>query len=250
MRSLAQSLARFARDRTSGAAQLARLAATIIAEAERYGLPARQLRRIRRRLALAHPAMAAVWNAAHAEDPQVFVTRSRHGSAAAARVARRLLSRKRVVTISFSSTILEALRGSRRFVCVAESRPGGEGARMVRALRRRGAHARVIPDSAVAAWVARAGAVVLGADAVTAHGVVNKIGSRLLALAARAEDLPCYVVSDTSKFAVPPHRFPAPRLSPDGRFESVELDLITRVITERGLLTPRFVELLVSRDAP
>ncbi|HEX9581887.1 MAG TPA: hypothetical protein VF970_12355 [Gemmatimonadales bacterium] len=245
MRADDRATARFERDRKSGAAELARRAATLIHRAVRRGVPAKDLQRLRRRVARAHPTMAAVWNAAHADDPLAFVTQSRTGASSAARAARRLLSRRRIVTVSYSSSVLDALSGSPRAIYVAESLPGGEGTRMAAALRRRGIPARVIPDAAMAAWVARAAAVVFGADAVTARGIVNKIGSRLLALAARAEGIPCYVVTDTSKFAVPPTRFPSPRLSPDGRFEWVELELITRVITERGLLTPRFVEVLL-----
>jgi translation initiation factor 2B subunit (eIF-2B alpha/beta/delta family) len=191
--------------------------------------------------------MAAVWNAAHASDPVGFAQGLRSARQQAARRARRLLSRHAVVTLSYSSTVVAALGGRTVPVSVALSLPGGEGARTVRALRRRGTPATIIPDAAMAAHVARARAVVLGADAVTARGVINKVGSRLLALAARAERLPCYVVTDTGKFAAPPARFPEPRLPPDGLFERVELDLITRIVTERGLLTPRSVELLVSR---
>jgi len=181
--------------------------------------------------------MAAVWNAAHAPNPQRFLKGMQIGWRRAARAARRLLpSSGTIITLSYSATVLEALRGTKAHVAVAESLPGGEGARTARRLRAAGSTATVIPDAAAGQWAATADAVLLGADAVTRRGVINKVGSRLLALAAKAERTPCYVVADTSKFAWRLARFPLPVLGPGDRFEYVELDLIRRVITEHGAL--------------
>jgi len=232
------AIVRFEGDRTSGASELARRAVHLLTRAQQSGVPARGLEALRRRLARAHPTMAAVWNAAHAPNPQQFLRGMQIGWRRVARAARRLLPRSgTIITCSYSATVLEALRGSQARVVVAESRPGGEGARTVRRLRTGGTTATVIPDAAVGQWAVTAEAVILGADAVTPRGVINKVGSRLLALAAKAERTPCYVVADTSKFAWRLARFPLPALGPGALFEYVELDLIRRVITEHGALT-------------
>ena len=182
--------------------------------------------------------MAAVWNAAHAPDPRRFLKDIEVGWRRAARHARRLLPRRgTILTLSYSATVLEALRGTKAHVVVAESLPGGEGARTAMRLRAAGTAATVVPDATVGQWAVTADAVIFGADAVTRRGVINKVGSRLLALAAKAERMPCYVVADTSKFAFRVSRFPPPGLGPGDRFEYVELDLIRRVVTEHGALT-------------
>lgn len=229
-----QRIRRFEQNRRSGAAELARQAVAILAAARTRGVPAGALTWLRRRLAAGHPTMASVWNAVHAGDPREFLRAQTVAWRRAARNARRLLpSSGTVVTLSYSSTVVAALERRRGQVIVAESLPGGEGERMARALRRRGTRATVVPDATLAAWVTEADAVVFGADAVTRRGVINKVGSRLLALAARAERCPCYVVADTSKFALPGSRFPLPDLRPGDVFEYVALALVTRVITER-----------------
>lgn len=233
-RRLERRIRKFERNRQSGAAELAREAVTILEAARGRGVDAGTLNRLRSRLARAHPTMAAVWNAAHAAEPREFLKVIAVAWRRAARNARRLLpSSGTVVTLSYSSTVVAALERRRGQVIVAESLPGGEGERTARALRRRGTRAMVVPDATVAAWVAVADAVVFGADAVTRRGVINKVGSRLLALAAKAERCPCYVVTDSSKFTLPSSPFPLPRLRPGDLFEYTDLSLITRVITER-----------------
>lgn len=229
-----QRIRRFEQNRRSGAAELARAALAILTAARARGVPAGALTRLRRRLAATHPTMASVWNAVHAPDPGAFLRAQSLAWHRAARNARRALPRGgTIVTLSYSSTVLATLERRRGRVIVAQSLPGGEGERLARTLRRCGAWATTVPDATMAAWVAEADAVVFGADAVTRRGVINKVGSRLLALAARAARCPCYVVTDTSKFTLPSSPFPLPQLGPADLFEYVERRLITRLITER-----------------
>lgn len=232
----------FEQDRESGAAQLARKTVEILQAVRNRDTDPATFDRLRRRLARAHPAMAAVWNAAHAPSPEHFLTVMDTAWRRAARHARELLPPSgMVVTLSYSSTVIETLGGRGNHVVVGLSLPGGEGARAAEALRQRGTEAYVVADAALASWVAAAEAVVIGADAVTRRGIVNKVGSRLLALAARAERCPCYVIADTTKFPRPPSPFPLPLLGPGALFEYTELALITRIVTEDGALTPRVV---------
>jgi translation initiation factor 2B subunit (eIF-2B alpha/beta/delta family) len=233
---------RFEEDRHSGSSQLARLAIQLLTDARRCGLDGDAVEALRDRLARAHPTMAAVWNAAHAQDPERFRSDMRTNWQRAAAQARRLLPRSGViVTLSYSATVLEALGGTTARIVVAESLPGGEGARTVEALKRTGTDATVVSDATLGQWAAAADAVVIGADAVTPRGVINKVGSRLLALAAKVERTPFHAVADTSKFTLPPSTFPLPLLGPDDRFEYVELELVERVVSEQGARKGRLV---------
>ncbi|GBD31592.1 MAG: hypothetical protein KatS3mg081_1302 [Gemmatimonadales bacterium] len=233
-------------DRRSGASQIARSVARILAEARSRNFSDAELEDLRLRLARSHPTMAAVWNAAHAADPERFLHLLQARQQRAVRHARQLLRGARlVITLSYSSSVIETLAGLKAGVIVGQSLPGGEGKRTAAVLKRSGIDARAAPDATLHSWIPAADAVLLGADAITRRGAVNKIGSRSLALVARVERCPCYVVADSSKFPLAPKPFPPPLLGPGARFEYVELSLLTRVITEAGALTPRVIERLV-----
>jgi hypothetical protein len=232
---LESAVARFERDRSSGASELAQAAVRLLAQARRAGLEPVALERLAVRLARAHPAMAAIWNAVRAPDPGRWLRQARRRARRAAAHARRLLPRGGVVlTVSYSATVIEALQGAGVRVVVAQSLPGGEGTQAAKRLADRGLPVTLVPDAAVGQWAAAADAVLFGADALTVRGVINKVGSRLLALAAAAERIPCCVAADSSKLAPPASGFRLPLLGPGDWFEYVEWDLVTWLITERG----------------
>jgi ribose 1,5-bisphosphate isomerase len=108
-----------------------------------------------------------------------------------------------VLTLSRSGTVLAALeRAALEAVVVATSRPGGEGVDVAERLADAGADVTLVADAAVAHHLATADvdAVVVGADAVLADGaVVNKVGTRAVALAAAREDVPVYAVAARDK---------------------------------------------------
>lgn len=243
---LERAVRRVEQDRRSGASEIARAVARILVEARRRNLSAEELESLRLRLARSHPTMAAVWNAAHANDPGRFLELLEKRRRRAVMHAQRLVRGTRlVITLSYSSGVIDTLTGIETTVIVGQSLPGGEGKRTATVLRQRGIRARTVPDTTLSSWIPAADAVLLGADAVTHRGVVNKIGSRALAVVARLERCPCYVVADTTKFPLAPKPFPPPLLGPGAWFEYVELTLLTRVITEAGALTPRVIERLV-----
>jgi translation initiation factor 2B subunit (eIF-2B alpha/beta/delta family) len=90
--------------------------------------------------------------------------------------------------------------------------------------------------------------VMVGADAVTPQGVVNKIGTYALALAARERNVPFYVLAGTEKFLPLPLRIEErdpkevfqeaiPRSRVENRyFDCTPLDLITAVVTQAGVI--------------
>ena len=98
----------------------------------------------------------------------------------------------RILTMSYSSNVEAVLLAAHRSgslgpVYVLESRPGGEGVVLASRLRARGVPVQLIPDALLHVYAERADFALVGADSVTLDGcLVNKAGTRLLALTARA----------------------------------------------------------------
>jgi len=135
-----------------------------------------------------------------------------------------------VLTISYSSSVLDCLHQTRlRLVSCMESRPGGEGARTAEEISAWG-RATVVSDEDALRQVPAA-AVVVGCDAVTPDGAVNKVKTRALAEAARLRGKPCYVLAGFTKFV-------SERLPVEAPFESVDLDLFEGIATPDGILRP------------
>jgi ribose 1,5-bisphosphate isomerase len=170
---------------------------------------------------------------------------------------------ERVVTMSRSGTVLDAItRGDPAAVTVAESRPGGEGVAVATDLAAADVDVTLTSDANIPAVVDDATVCLVGADTVLPDGsFVNKVGSRVLALAARDADVPLYVVCASDK------------LSPDGRvrtaagdpatlydgdapvtvenptFERVPAGLVDGFITEAGVLNAETIQSLASVHA-
>ncbi|MFC4358352.1 translation initiation factor 2 [Halobium salinum] len=182
-------VARDLRDARPGMAALATRVNRVMAEADRT--PEAVLDR----------AMRAVDDAVDADD-------------AAADNAADLLRAEgveRVCTLSRSGTVLDALRSARPAVLVAESRTAREGVDVAEELAREGLDVTLTTDAAAGfACSADVGvdssvapeALLVGADTVLADGsVVNKVGTRALALAAAREGVPVYVAAARDKVA-------------------------------------------------
>lgn len=214
-------------DRTSGAAELARRAATILGATPRDDVPD-----IVEAVLRAHPSMAPLWRLAtevltatdQGEAAARFVARLAADEAATAATAAALLP-DRVLTHSYSSTVLAALRLRRpATVRCTISLPGGEGRLMADAI---GPGAEVVPDEAAL----DADAVVVGADAVTPTAVVNKVKTRGLAEAAARTGVPIYVLAGGTKLV-------GEEIPVTEPFEATPLVRVTGVVTEEGLLSP------------
>jgi len=187
-------ISEIATDRTSGAAELALRAAELLS-----AVRAEDLRQVATAVMSAQPAMASVYNAARAALEgrlEEFALRLRRSREVIARRAAERVSDKVVLTHSFSSTVVRALQEGRpkRVLCTG-SLPGGEGSRTAAVL-----HGEVVPDAAVYSALSGVDVVVVGADAVTPDGVVNKIGTALVALAARERGLPAWVLCGLDKY--------------------------------------------------
>jgi translation initiation factor 2B subunit (eIF-2B alpha/beta/delta family) len=233
-----EMIRRAAADRRSGAAEIAARAAEGLALLGAQ----RDVARASRHLVKAHPAMAPLWRLAattlaskdHRDAARRFGERVAAESEGVARAAEWALPRRAVVLVhSSSSNVFAALtrHGGRieRVMCTA-SVPGGEGRAFARRLERAGIDAEVIPDAAVGRASEDASVAFVGADAVTEDGVVNKVGTLLVALAAQQAGIGFYVLAGTSKLL--PAR--AWRSEDAPFYEETPLTLVDALITERG----------------
>jgi translation initiation factor 2B subunit (eIF-2B alpha/beta/delta family) len=110
-----------------------------------------------------------------------------------------------IVTITYSSTVqyalLHAQRAGRHFsVICAESRPTCEGRDTAEKLASYGIPVMLMTDMAAVEAVADAQLVLVGADMLTSMGVISKIGTRVLALAAQHSGVPLYSLCSSKKF--------------------------------------------------
>jgi translation initiation factor 2B subunit (eIF-2B alpha/beta/delta family) len=174
---------------------------------------------------------------------------------AADAAAEALAEADHLLILSRSGTVREALvAAAPATVTVLESRPGGEGKAVAADLAAAtNADVTLIADAAAAHWLATAAvdAVLVGADALLPDGrLVNKVGTRGVALAAARERIPTYAVAATDKVS-PDGRHDleaAPAEAPEGvtgagpLFDRTPADAYDGVFTEDGLLAPDDIE--------
>jgi translation initiation factor 2B subunit (eIF-2B alpha/beta/delta family) len=192
------------------------------------------------------------------QSARVFITRAARAAEQTATHASRLIDDGAVVlTHSRSSTVLAALKQARRDgrgfrVIATESRPMLEGRALAEALAAEAVNVTLIADAAAALVMAEADCVIVGADRVTPEHLVNKIGTRMITLAARERGVKVIALGDTSKFIA---GWPAPQANRQADeiwrdapprveivnryFEPTPLDGFTAIICEDGSLAPR-----------
>lgn len=169
-----------------------------------------------------------------------------------------------VLTYSRSSTVLEVfrqttLKGKKISAIVSESRPLYEGRQLAEELSTLGIPVTFITDSAVGHFMSGVDMVLVGADSILADGsVVNKIGTYLVALAAKDKSVPFYSVCELSKFNVrnylgeetvleekePSEVLDVPLAGVTVRnvyFDVTPAKLVSAIITEEGIITPENV---------
>lgn len=110
-----------------------------------------------------------------------------------------------VLTLSWSGVVAEALTGLHDLeievvVVVAESRPLNEGTDLARYLAEYGLTVTLITDAQLALFAGRVDMALCGADALFADGaILNKVGTRLMALAMADADRPLVVACESFK---------------------------------------------------
>jgi translation initiation factor 2B subunit (eIF-2B alpha/beta/delta family) len=113
----------------------------------------------------------------------------------------------RVITLSKSKTVIDVLKlwhqkNKKINVVICESRPKNEGRLTAQELTKVGINVELITDSMMGIFVPKVDAAIIGADSVLKSGkVVNKVGSKTLALFCKEYKKPFYVVTTRSKFS-------------------------------------------------
>jgi ribose 1,5-bisphosphate isomerase len=187
--------------------------------------------------------------------------------------SKRISPHSRVLTHCHSSTVTNMLRrakeeGKSFEVVCTESRPVFQGRITAKEMLEAGIKTTLIVDSAVRYFINDIDLVVVGADAITSEGnVINKIGTSMVALAAKEARTPFYVVSELLKFdpmtihgdyetieeRSPMEVWDSP---PPGliirnpAFDVTRRDFIHGIICEEGIISPHTIGELVSRKYP
>ncbi len=156
----------------------------------------------------------------------------------------------KIITISYSSTVEALILASKSNfakVIVLESRPGGEGALLAATLRDSGLSVELIPDTAIPLRIEEVDYVIVGADAVTRDGcLVNKLGTRQLAMIAGQAGKPVIAVFDSLKIhpestcdshPIEERTYMAPGYGPVRYplFDKTPQSLVSYMLTERGV---------------
>ncbi|MEM2907376.1 MAG: S-methyl-5-thioribose-1-phosphate isomerase [Candidatus Odinarchaeota archaeon] len=161
-----------------------------------------------------------------------------------------------------SGILIKAFEDGKKFdVICTETRPLYQGHITAKELVEKGVKTTLIVDSAMR-WAIQqkeVDLIIVGADAVTSEGVViNKIGTRLLALAAEEYNVPFYVATPVFKFSPEtvignlekiemrdPGEIwvdrPAGLKIDNPAFETVARKYIHGIITELGILPPAYL---------
>jgi translation initiation factor 2B subunit (eIF-2B alpha/beta/delta family) len=172
-----------------------------------------------------------------------------------------------LMTHSLSGTVLEVLiacRASVERVIVLEGRPRYEGREVAKELSKHTIAVTLITDAQADIFLPQCHAVVVGADTVLENGdVLNKAGTALLGWAAYGHKIPLYVLCETLKIS--PRRWsgdlaqleekeaeevleqPIPGVTVRNfYFDRTPARLVTKVITERGILSKQEIRKVAS----
>ncbi|MCX5997683.1 MAG: hypothetical protein NTV42_08805 [Chloroflexi bacterium] len=270
---LRKSISALKRDREHGAGTLGRLALEILRQtaadsaaetAERF---LAEINEVAEALSDARPGMVSIANyalyikeelsvaAVTAKSPQrlkktAFSIASRllksqeKSTNAASRNAVKLVTKRSIVmTCSHSSAVCStlemAMRGGTDFRVLAvdsHHKKISYGEITARRLQAAGISCKVVPAGQLAWHVARADYIFCGADAISLHGwLINGEPSLELALVAARKEKPLHIICETAK--CDPRGFLTGLHQPETGFDMVPLELVSSIVTERGILS-------------
>jgi methylthioribose-1-phosphate isomerase len=164
------------------------------------------------------------------------------------------LPKTSVLTHCHSTMVIAALLQNKkkiREVIVTETRPRDQGVKTAKELLAAKIPVKFIVDAAISDFISQTDIVVVGADALRHEGVVNKVGTHPIAVVAKENGKPFYVITssfteDRRKKFVMEQRPAAELHHPDLKgakifnpsFDITPWKYVTAVITEKGIITP------------
>jgi len=163
-----------------------------------------------------------------------------------------------IVVHSYSDTILKTLISAKEMnksfhVICSESRPMNEGLNLAKKLGKKKIKTTLVVDSAIFSFLSRTDLIFVGADALSKSGLVNKIGTLGLALAAEKLEIDFYSLCGTDKIFPSNYQFKLEKLKDPSEitkkfltnvniinyyFDLTPLDHLTGIITEFGVKSP------------
>jgi translation initiation factor 2B subunit (eIF-2B alpha/beta/delta family) len=155
-------------------------------------------------------------------------------------------SSDQLATCSYSSTVYETLKVAKKqgkifTVFVAESKTENNslqhGQTMATSLKSIKITAEVFPDNEIRRYIPKAKYVLVGADSLLYDGsIINGTPTLKVTLKAKEIGIPVYSVCETAK--VNTLNYLGKKIDLEKGFELVPSNLISRIITERGILDP------------
>lgn len=187
--------------------------------------------------------------------------------------SKRITDGSKVFTHCHSSTVMNMLRkaklaGKRFEVICTESRPVFQGRITAKEALDYGIQTTLIVDSAARLFMNEVDLVLVGADAITSEGnVINKIGTSMIALAAKEARTPFYVVSELLKFDPATvlgdyekieernpkevwNKPPKDLIIKNPAFDVTRREFIHGIICEEGVVSPDSISELMNRKYP
>jgi eIF-2B alpha/beta/delta-like uncharacterized protein len=167
-----------------------------------------------------------------------------------------------ILTHSYSSTVVKSLiyaknKGKIMKVIVLESRPIYEGRKTARILAEHGIDTHLIADMAAYNFLEDVDLILTGCDCICRAGIINKIGTKGIAMAASYSNIPFYVIGEKSKLLPSAYleepkieeKDPTEILENPGKinihniyFDKTPYKYIFGIVTEDGMLAPFEVE--------
>jgi len=159
-------------------------------------------------------------------------------------------SMNKFISISNSFTllsVLQSLLAEQKFeITISEARPKFEGRIMASRLSELGIHVKLCTEAQIPAFLENSDCAVVGADVLLPDGgIVNKTGTKILALCCAAANKPLYAISDKSKYSTSNEFDPknsdskeiwelnnSSILINNYYFEKIDNHLITKIITD------------------
>ena len=186
--------------------------------------------------------------------------------------ARMIPDGAKISTFSTSGSVMSILEkakksGKSMTATAHEARPHNEGYRTMKEIAAMGIPVTFGVDALLCALVPKSDLFIIGADAIRATGeVFAKTGSYQAALVSKYFGIPFYVAADTSKFdsmsllgyplrdSARPSEEVSEECAPENAtivnisFELIPPELVTGIITEKGLVTPYSVATMMEPE--
>lgn len=171
----------------------------------------------------------------------------------------KLIKKEVIFTHCHSTNVVNALiyakkKGKSFEIYNTETRPLFQGRKTAKELEKAGIKVTMFVDSALNVALSKeqgtkkVGKIFLGADALMKEGVINKIGSELIARIAQEEKIPVYIIADSWKFTKKKIPIEQRKLNEvwdkapkrikikNPAFEFIEKKYINGIVTELGLM--------------